>query len=226
MTRTPRRRDRNLGRHERISVAVAAYPGSKSERHGESEEITRAAELFLERQGQGRLGVRTRFEESRLQIPERRAHLIEHRRAILPHFTGEPEQLDFSLERLLDQTHFFGGSRFARQKIVSNPRLEAEQCTTSGFGWVGGKYRANVESEHRLLDRVGSRAQLSQLAHCPSRRRRLWLRDSFAEVGFAPPNAMSLLGGIDQEKEQRERTRGDRALLDGQIIDFAQQVVE
>jgi hypothetical protein len=37
---------------------------------------------------------------------------------------------------------------------------------------------------------------------------------------------MSLLGGVDQEKEEGERTRCDRALLDSKSIDFTQQIVE
>ena len=37
---------------------------------------------------------------------------------------------------------------------------------------------------------------------------------------------MSLLGGVDQQKEQCERARGDRALLDRERVDFAQQIVE
>ena len=37
---------------------------------------------------------------------------------------------------------------------------------------------------------------------------------------------MSLLGGVDQQKEECERTRRYRALRDGQRIDFAQQIVE
>jgi hypothetical protein len=54
----------------------------------------------------------------------------------------------------------------------------------------------------------------------------LRLSDSFAEVRLAAPDAMGLLGGIDQEKEQSESARGDGALLDGEIIDFAQEIVE
>src|SRR5687767_6341960 len=37
---------------------------------------------------------------------------------------------------------------------------------------------------------------------------------------------MSLLGGVDQQKEERERARGDGALLDGESVDFAQKIVE
>jgi hypothetical protein len=37
---------------------------------------------------------------------------------------------------------------------------------------------------------------------------------------------MGLLGGVDQEKEERERPRCDHAMFRGQRVDFAQQIVE
>ena len=37
---------------------------------------------------------------------------------------------------------------------------------------------------------------------------------------------MSLLGGVDQQKEERERARGDRTLLHGESVHLAQQIVE
>src|ERR1700694_3793701 len=43
---------------------------------------------------------------------------------------------------------------------------------------------------------------------------------------MAPTDAVCLLGGVDEQKEERERARGDRALLHAQSVDFAKQVVE
>jgi hypothetical protein len=37
---------------------------------------------------------------------------------------------------------------------------------------------------------------------------------------------MSLLGGVDQQKEERERARRHRALLDRQAVDPAEQLFE
>jgi hypothetical protein len=84
----------------------------------------------------------------------------------------------------------------------------------------------DVEREHRLLDRIGRCAKFSELVHRPSSRRGLRLSDSPAEVRVPPPYAVGLLGGVDQQKEQCERAGGDRALLDCERVDFAQQIVE
>ena len=145
MARATRCRDGDLRRDERISVAVASNPGSESERHRESKGIRRPAELFLERHGERRLHVRASVEQSRLEIPERGAHLVEHGRPVLPDLAREPEELDFALERLLDQTHFVGGGRFAREQIVGDARLQTEQCAARRFGGVRGEHGTDVE---------------------------------------------------------------------------------
>ena len=158
-----------------------------------------------------------------LQVPEGGAHLVEHRRAILPDLTRQPEELYFALESLLDQTHFLGGSRFALEQIFRDARLQTEQCTARGLGGVRGEHGTDVERQHRLLDCVGVRSELPQLTHRPACRRGLRLR-SFAEVSTAPPYAVRLLSGVDQQKEEREGSRGNRALLYCQSVHFANVV--
>ncbi len=155
MARPARRSDRYLGSDVGISVAVSSNPGSESEWDGEPERIRRAAELFLERNREGGVHARAGVEESCLEVPERGAHFVEHRRPVLPYFAGEPQQLHFAFERLFDQPHRVSRRRLAREQIVGDAGLQSEQGAASGLSWVRGKHGANVERAHRLFDRVG-----------------------------------------------------------------------
>ena len=67
--------------------------------------------------------MRARVEKARLQIPQCRAHFIEHGRSVLPHLAGEPQQLHFALERLLDQPASVGWRGLAGEQTVSYSRL-------------------------------------------------------------------------------------------------------
>jgi hypothetical protein len=54
----------------------------------------------------------------------------------------------------------------------------------------------------------------------------LGLDVGFAKVSVASTNAVCLLGGVDQQEEECESARGDRALLNRQTVDLAQQLIE
>jgi len=75
--------------------------------------------------------------------------------------------------------------------------------------------RTHVQREHRALDLVRGAAHLAELPHRPADGRRLENTAAFAEVRIPTPDAVSLLGGVDQQKEEGERARGDRALAAG-----------
>jgi hypothetical protein len=89
-----------------------------------------------------------------------------------------------------------------------------------------GENRTDVESDHRALDVVGCAAHLAELPHRPAHRCRLEDARAFAQVRIPTPNAMGLFGGIDQQKEEGEGTRGHCALLDREAVDSAEQVLE
>jgi hypothetical protein len=82
-----------------------------------------------------------------------------------------------------------------------------------------GQYGPYVQTEHRVLDLVCRGAKPAQLSHRPPRGRWLRIDIGFPEVRIAPTHPVSLLGGVDQEEEQRKRPRRYRALIHRQLID-------
>jgi hypothetical protein len=54
----------------------------------------------------------------------------------------------------------------------------------------------------------------------------LRISDPLAEVRIATPDAVRLLGGVDEEKEERKGARGHRAVLHAEAVDLSQQIVQ
>jgi len=54
----------------------------------------------------------------------------------------------------------------------------------------------------------------------------LGIRDALAEVRIATPDAVRLLGGVDQEKKERKGARGHGAVLDAETVDLSQQIIQ
>ena len=113
-----------------------------------------------------------------------------------------------------------GGGQLAREERVGDARLEAEQRAARGLGGMRGEHRADVEPEHRLLDFGGAVPVALELAHRPLGGRRLWVGGLRGAVRARAPDAMHLLGGVDEQEEERERARGDRAQLERQRFDL------
>ena len=170
--------------------------------------------------------VRACLEQPRLQVPERRADFVHHRRPILTNFARQPQQLHLALEGLLDQPDFVGGRRLAGEQTVGNTCLQAEQRATRRFSWMCSKHRSDPELEHRLLNGVCAHTERAQLTHRPASGGRLWIRRRSSEVRVSSPDPVRLLGGVDEQKEQRKRARRHRAVLYGEPVDLSQQLVE
>ena len=128
MTRATSSRDGDGWGDVGIPVAIAANPGSESQWNGEPERVRGARKFLLERESERRVHVRTALEQARLQVPERRAHFVEHGRAILSHLARQPEQLDLGLERLLDQSYRVRRSALTGEQTVGDAGLAAKQC--------------------------------------------------------------------------------------------------
>ena len=112
--------------------------------------------------------VGVRLEQPRLQIPKGGADLVHHRRPILTDFARQPQQLDFTFERLLDQSDFVSRRRFACEQSVGNSRLKTKQRPARRFGGMRGEHWSDTELEHRLLDGVSADAEFAQLTHRPA----------------------------------------------------------
>jgi hypothetical protein len=50
--------------------------------------------------------------------------------------------------------------------------------------------------------------------------------DSLAEIRVPTPDSVGLFGGVDEQKEERERARNDGALRYTERVDLTQQIVE
>ena len=89
-----------------------------------------------------------------------------------------------------------------------------------------GQHRAELEIQHCALDAVGADSEPAQLAHRPARGRRLRIGLRPPQVCVAASDAVRLLGGVDQQKEEREGARRHSALFDGESVDLAQDPIE
>src|SRR5437763_16336825 len=81
-----------------------------------------------------------------------------------------------------------------------------------------GEYWPDGEPEHRLLDAVGAYPEGSELAHRPAGGGRLRIRGRSAQIRVSPPDALRLLGSVAKQKEERECTRGHRAMLNREAV--------
>ena len=213
-----RRGDRDLRRDERIAVAIAADPVAEPQRHRQPERIgRRGSNSSSNARTSASRAARARVEQARLEVPEHRAHLVEHRRPILPHLARSARAA-----RLRPPAP-------ARSPRARRPAPCSRASSTSAT-------RAWRPSSVRRVDSVGcavSTGRTSSAQHRAARRRRRCapsLRSSrivqradagcgsvavAPQVRVAAPHAVHLLGGVDQQEEERECARRDRALLDG-----------
>jgi hypothetical protein len=86
--------------------------------------------------------------------------------------------------------------------------------------------RPHVEREHCALDLLSSATHFAELPHRPAYRCRLENARPLTQICIATPDAMGLLGRVDQQKEECECPRGHGALLDRQSVDSVQEVFE
>jgi hypothetical protein len=91
---------------------------------------------------------------------------------------------------------------------------------------VGGEDRANIEAEHRALDCLGARAKVAELSHRPPGGRGLRIGDALPQIRVAAPDAVRLLGGVDQQEKEGEGAGRHGAVRDAESVDLFQQVVE
>jgi hypothetical protein len=91
---------------------------------------------------------------------------------------------------------------------------------------MGSEDRPQREVQHRLFDSVGADPQSSKLAHRPARRSRLWVRLRPTQISVPPADAVSLLGGIDQQEKESKCAGRDGALFDVKTVDLVQDSVE
>src|ERR1700687_1158813 len=127
------------------------------------------------------MDVGARVKQSGLEIPERGADFVQHRRSVLTDFAGEPEQLPLTLHLLLDQLCFVRRRASASEELVSDARLQSQESAARGFGRMRCENRTPVQSEHRAIDLVRGAAHLAELPHCPAYRGRLENAPALAE---------------------------------------------
>src|SRR5688500_17149532 len=89
-----------------------------------------------------------------------------------------------------------------------------------------GEHGSHVEPSDGIEHLVHGMASLAEPPHRPPRRRRLRLRTRAAQVLVASTHPMYLLGGVDEEEEQREGARGDDAQLEWKRRDVVEQFVD
>jgi hypothetical protein len=207
VARAARRGERRLGGDVRVAVAVPAHPGAEPQRHGEAQRVVLGRELVLVGAHERVVRLHARVEQPRLEVPEHGAHLVEHGGPVAAHLGGEPEQLHLAGERVLGGAPLGGALAAAAQEQVGDARLQGEQGAAGALGGVRGEHGAHLERADGPRHGVGVVPLLAQAAHRPARRRRLRRGVLGAEVGVAPPHAVHLLGGVDEQEEQRERAR-------------------
>jgi hypothetical protein len=89
------------------------------------------------------------------------------------------------------------------------------------------EHRSHIESEHRAFDLLRRVAVALEVAHRPLRRRRLRLGVFRRRaIGARSADAVHLLGGVDEQEEERERARRDRRELEGERFDLGEELVE
>jgi len=214
----------DLGRHERIAVAVPADPVAEPKWHHALHGLGRDAELVLPCADQDVPRTGAGVEQACLQIPEHRADFVSHGWPVVADLVGAPQQLHLAVERFLDRAPLRLGCSLPQQQAVGHARLQGEQGATRGLGRVRREYGPHVELQHRLLHFGGRPAVAMETLHGPARRCRLRLGVVHEPVGAGAAHPVHLLRGVDEEEKQGERTRRDGAQLDRQRIDPAQQL--
>ncbi len=94
---------------------------------------------------------------------------------------------------------------FAREQQIGDSSLQGEERAACGLSGMRRQHGPYVEAEHGALYLRRTVPVRMQRAHRPPRRR--WLRLFVVDrpVRASPANTVYLLGGVDQQKEERER---------------------
>jgi hypothetical protein len=224
VARAARRRQRHLGRHERVAVAVPAHPRPQPHRRRQPQRVVGVPELVGVGAHQRLVRPHPGVEQPRLQVPQHGAHLVEHRGAVAPHLGGQPEQLDLPLQRLVDRAPVVGRRLLAPQQLVGHARLQRQQRAPRRLRGVRGEHRAHVEPAQRVGHRLGAQPAGAQPPQRPPRGARLRL--GVVPVGLAPPHAVHLLRRVDEQEEEGERARRQRRQGERQRLHARQQRVE
>ncbi len=187
------RRARDLRRHARVAVAVAADPRVPSQERIERRR-PRAAAVRVERAVHLPVDGRERREDRLVEQREHRAHLVQRLGPVRPDRVRTPQPRDLLAHPALDLTLLGDPERpvlLLLEQRADPPQVLHDRAPLR-LGGVGGQHGGDPEVAHRRRIHVERR---DRVAH------RLPRAAPFAQG----PDAVPLLGQVDQLEVARER---------------------
>ena len=192
-----KRLPRDLGRHERVAVAVAADPGGEPQHPRDAEGII----MIIATQGPAQIAVQPGH-----NLPERlhdhhvAADFLEHGRPPRANGIGFPQAAQVRFQTRQQRPAL--GPREIRPVQVSQSLAKAAQGLANrrplGLGRMRGKDRRDLQQIEERLHAVRLPAHRLQRVDCRAHRFVAWQRVALGLPGAEHPKSLPVFGKVDQ----------------------------